>query len=66
MSKKNSGINDRRDESGEQSHMDGNSGIDNRIDGEEMPDPPDLVRRAQAKELERRAKKPTRREDDIL
>jgi hypothetical protein len=66
MSKKNSGINDRNDASGEQSHMDGNSGLDNKIDGEEMPDPPDLVRRAEVKEAERHAKTPTRRDDDIL
>jgi hypothetical protein len=66
MSKKNSGINDRNDASGEQSHMDGNSGLANKIDGEEMPDPPDAVTRAQAREMERHAKTPTRRNDDIL
>jgi len=66
MAKRNSGINDRRDAGGEQSHMDGNSGLENRIDGEDMPDPPDLVTRAQAKGWERRAKRPTPRDDDIL
>jgi len=43
MNKKNSGINDRDDESGEQSHVDGNSGIDNRIDGQALSDPPETI-----------------------
>lgn len=70
MSKKNSGINDRHDESGEQSHVDGNSGLDNLIDGEALPDPPDAVDVAQARELERRAstltRTPTKRDSDII
>lgn len=66
MSKKNSGINDRHDESGEQSHIDGNSGIDNRIDGEELSDPPEEITREQAKEYARQGKTPTKRKSDII
>lgn len=70
MSKKNSGINDRHDESGEQSHVDGNSGLDNLIDGEALPDPPDVIDVAQARELQRRAstltRTPTKRDSDIF
>lgn len=47
MNKKNGGINDRDDDSGEksgeQSHVDGNSGIDNRIDGRVLSDPPETM-----------------------
>jgi len=43
MNKKNGGINDRDDESGEQSHVDGNSGIDNRINGQVLSDPPETI-----------------------
>jgi hypothetical protein len=66
MSKKNSGINDRHDASGEQSHIDGNSGLDNLIDGEALPDPPDQISGEEARELERRAKTPTRRKGEII
>jgi hypothetical protein len=66
MSKKNSGINDRNDESGEQSHIDGNSGIANRIDGEELPDPPEEITRDQAKEFARVGKTPTKRNSNII
>lgn len=66
MSKKNSGINDRHDAGGEQSHVDGNSGMENLIDGETLPDPPDEVTREEAREMERRAKTPTKRHSDIM
>lgn len=35
MTRKNAGINDRDDASGQQSHRDGNSGMDNRPQGEQ-------------------------------
>lgn len=66
MSKKNSGINDRKDESGEQSHMDGNSGIANRIDGQELSDPPEEITREQAKEFARVGKTPIKRNSGIV
>ncbi len=66
MSKKNSGINDRHDESGEQSHVDGNSGIDNRLDGEVLPDPPEEISEEQARQRRHRAKTPTKRESDVM
>lgn len=66
MSKKNSGINDRHDSSGEQSHIDGNSGLDNLIEGEVLPDPPDEVSQEEAADLARRAKTPTKRKGDIV
>lgn len=66
MSKKNSGINDHDDASGEQSHVDGNSGISNRIDGKTLPEPPTEISRQQSEEDERHAKMPTKRKSDIL
>lgn len=66
MSKKNSGINDRDDESGEQSHVDGNSGIANRIDGEDLPDPPEAITREQAREFARTGKTPTKRDNSVM
>lgn len=66
MSRKNSGINDRHDASGEQGHVDGNSGLDNLIDGEALPDPPDVVDVEQARALEHRAPTPTRRKGGVL
>lgn len=66
MSKKNSGINDRHDESGEQSHVDGNSGLDNLIDGEALPDPPDTMETSKLRELQKHAPTPTRRDNDIV
>lgn len=66
MSKKNSGINDRNDDGGEQSHIDGNSGLANRIEGEDLIDPPEEITRDQAKEYARVGKTPTKRQSDIL
>lgn len=62
MSKKNSGINDSNDASGEQSHVDGNSGISNRIDDEELPDPPTQLTSELADEAVKNAKTPTKRD----
>lgn len=66
MSKKNGGINDRNDASGEQSHVDGNSGIDHLIDNEELPEPPTEINAEQAEEAHRHAKTPTKRDSRIL
>lgn len=66
MSKKNGGINDRDDASGEQSHVDGNSGISNRIANEDLPDPPEELTSEQADEAHRHAKTPTKRDSKIL
>lgn len=66
MAKKNSGINDRDDDSGEQSHIDGNSGLANVIQGEDMIDPPEEITRDQAKEYARVGKTPTKRNSDII
>lgn len=66
MTKKNSGINDLPDESGEQSHVDGNSGMDNLIDGESVPDTPDEISAEEAEEVRLHGKTPTKRISDIL
>jgi len=66
MGKKNGGINDRHDASGEQSSIDGNSGISNTLDGEEIPDPPETMERDQAERAYRNAKTPTKRHSDIV
>lgn len=66
MSKKNGGINDNHDASGEQSHIDGNSGISNLIDNEELPDPPKTLTSEQADEAHKNAKTPTKRDSKIF
>lgn len=66
MSKKNSGINDLPNESGEQSHVDGNSGMDNFLDGERVPDTPEEISAEDAEQVRRHGKTPTRRLSDIL
>lgn len=66
MSKKNNGINDNNDASGEQSHVDGNSGISNLIDNEELPDPPTELTDEQAEEAHRNAKTPTKRDSKVF
>ncbi|MFC7298265.1 hypothetical protein [Herminiimonas aquatilis] len=66
MGKKNGGINDNNDVSGEQSHIDGNSGISNRIDNEELPEPPTELTEEQADEAHRNAKTPTRRDSKVF
>ena len=66
MGKKNGGINDNNDVSGEQSHVDGNSGISNRIDNEELPEPPTELTEEQADEAHRNAKTPTRRDSKVF
>lgn len=66
MSKKNGGINDQDDASGEQSHVDGNSGISNLIDNEDLPDPPTELTHEQAEEAYKNAKTPTKRDSKLL
>ena len=66
MSKKNGGINDNNDASGEQSNIDGNSGISNLIDGEELPDPPTELASEQLEEAYKNAKTPTKRDSKVL
>ncbi len=66
MGKKNGGINDNNDVSGEQSHVDGNSGISNRIDNEELPDPPTELTEEQADEARGNAKTPTKRDSKVF
>lgn len=66
MSKKNGGINDNHDVSGEQSHIDGNSGISNLIDSEELPDPPTELTAEQADEAHKHAKTPTKRDSTVF
>lgn len=66
MGKKNSGINDNNDASGEQSHVDGNSGISNRLDDEELPDPPTELTSEQADEAHKNAKTPTKRDSKVF
>lgn len=66
MSKRNGGINDRPDESGEQGHADGNSGIDNRIGGDALPDPPDTLTSEQERQRRHHAPVPDRRRKGVL
>lgn len=66
MSKKNGGINDNDDASGEQGHIDGNSGISNLIDNEELPDPPTELTAEQADEAHQHAKTPTKRDSKVF
>jgi hypothetical protein len=66
MTKKNSGKNDLPDESGEQSHVDGNSGMDNLLDGERVPDTPEDISAEDAEEVRRHGKNPTKRISDIF
>ena len=66
MSKKNGDINDNDDASGEQSHVDGNSGISNRIDDEELSDPPAELTSEQADEAHKNAKTPTKRDSKVF
>lgn len=66
MSKKNGGINDNDDASGEQSHIDGNSGISNRIDNEELPEPPTELTSEQADEAYKNAKTPSKRDSKVF
>ncbi len=66
MSKKNAGINDNHDISGEQSHVDGNSGINNLIDNEDVPDPPTELSSEQAAEAYKNAKTPTKRNSNVF
>lgn len=66
MGKKNGGINDNNDVSGEQSHVDGNSGISNRIDNEELQEPPTELTEEQADEAYENAKTPTKRDSKVF
>lgn len=66
MSKKNGGINDSDDASGEQSHVDGNSGISNLIDNDDLPDPPTELTAEQADEAHKKAKTPTKRDSKVF
>ncbi len=66
MSKKNGGINDSNDVTGEQSHVDGNSGISNTIDNEDLPDPVIELTPEQVAEAHKHAKTPTKRDSKIF
>lgn len=66
MTKKNGGINDRPDESGEQGHADGNSGIDNRIGGDVVPAPPETLTPEQERQRGHHAPVPDRRRSNVL
>jgi hypothetical protein len=66
MSKKNSGINDKDDASGEQSAFDGNSGISNTLNGEVLQDPPETLSRDETRRAYEHAKTPTKRNADIV
>jgi hypothetical protein len=66
MSKKNSGINDKDDASGEQSAFDGNSGISNTLNGEVLEESPETLSREDARRAYEHAKTPTKRNANIV
>lgn len=66
MSKRNAGINDKPDASGEQSHVDGNSGLDHRVGGIALPVPPSELTREQQEQQEQSMPVPDQRAPGLL
>lgn len=52
--------------SGERSHVDGSTGVDNRIDGEEVPVPPDTLTPEQERQRQHDKRLPEQRKTPIV